>query len=259
MRRHPVASSTGAYARGATRALENVRGARALMLRLSRRLGPLGGCRCFDALQIWRQGRAAHVFFLRAFGVDRRQVRWIFNAPRRSFEQRVLVDRQRAMENVALDRPTVLQLDADGADAALDLCAIADEKIGGAQLAFDAAEDLRRTVAFDVADDRHSGADARAWPRIRRRVPRRRGLFDRRRLPPRRGLFDDRVLLLQRPLHGFGRMRRRILILLRYFALEHVHLRFPPAFTAERPKLPSRDRARADAEPFTPPPGGPSG
>src|SRR5215475_6420853 len=27
---------------------------------------------------------------------------------------------------------------------------------------------------------------------------------------------------------------------------------FPPAFTAERPKLPSRDRARADAEPFTP-------
>src|SRR5262249_47745924 len=132
-------------------------------------------------------------------------------------------------------------------DAALDLCAVADEKIGGAQLAFDAAEDLRRTVAFDVADDRHSGADARAWPRIRRRVPRRRGLFarrrlpprrglfDRRRLPPRRGLFDDRVLLLQRPLHGFGRMCRRILILLGYFALEHVHLRFPPAFTAERP------------------------
>src|SRR5215471_11506086 len=275
MRRHPVASSTGAYARGATRALENVRGARALMLRLSRRLGPLGGCRCFDALQIRRQGRAAHVFFLRAFGVDRRQVRWIFNAPRRSLKQRVLVDRQRAMKNVALDRPTVLQLDADGTDgaldaaadrdvlrndAALDLCAVADEKIGGAQLAFDAAEDLRRTVAFDVADDRHSGADARAWPRIRRRMPPRRGLFDRRRLPPRRGLFDDRGLLLQRPLHGgFGRMCRRVLILLGCFALEHVHLRFPPAFTAERPKLSSRDRARADAEPFTPPPGGPSG
>src|SRR5262244_2201470 len=162
------------------------------------------------------------------------------------------------MKNVALDRPTVLQLDADGTDgaldaaadrdvlrndAALDLCAVADEKIGVAQLAFDAAEDLRRTVAFDVADDRHSGADARAWPRIRRRVP------------PRRELFDDRVLLLQRPLHGFGRMCRRILILLGYFALEHVHLRFPPAFTAERPKLPSRDRARADAEPFTPPAG----
>src|SRR5262245_14968384 len=166
------------------------------------------------------------------------------------------------MKDITLDRPTVLQLDADGTDgaldaaadrdvlrddAALDLGAVADEKIGGAQLAFDAAVDLRRTATFDVAHERHSGADARAWPRVRRRVP------------PRRGLFDDRVLLLQRPLHGFGRMCRRILILLGCFALEHVHLRFPPAFTAERPKLPSRDRARADAEPFTPPPGGPSG
>src|SRR5262245_19799880 len=162
------------------------------------------------------------------------------------------------MKNIALDRPTVLQLDADGTDgaldaaadrdvlrndAALDLGAIADEKIGGAQLAFDAAVELRRTAAFDVADDRHSGADAGAWPRVRRRVP------------PRRGLFDDRVLLSQRPLHGFGRMCRGILILLGCFALEHVHLRFPPAFTTERPKLPSRDRARADAEPFTPPAG----
>src|SRR6266536_4297732 len=132
------------------------------------------------------------------------------------------------MKNVALDRPTVLQLDADGTDgaldaaadrdvlrndAALDLCAIADEKIGGAQLAFDAAEDLRWTAAFDVADDRHSGADARAWHRIRRR------------LPPRPGLFDDRVLLLHRPLHGFDRLCRRVLILLGCFALEHDHLR----------------------------------
>src|SRR6516162_608978 len=33
------------------------------------------------------------------------------------------------------------------------------------------------------------------------------------------------------------------------------HLRVPPAFTAERPKL--RDQARDDAEPFTPPKGGP--
>ena len=72
------------------------------------------------------------------------------------------------MKNVTLDRPTVLQLDADGTDgaldaaadrdvlrndAALDLCAIADKKIGGAQLAFDAAEDLRWTITFDLADD----------------------------------------------------------------------------------------------------------
>src|SRR2546430_3057981 len=112
------------------------------------------------------------------------------------------------MENVTLDHTPVLQLDADGTDraldapadrdvlrndAALDLCAIADEKIRCAQLAFDPAEDLRRTIAFDVADDRHTGADAGA---CRRRI--------RRRLPPRRGLFNNRVLRLQRPLHGFG-------------------------------------------------------
>jgi hypothetical protein len=94
------------------------------------------------------------------------------------------------MKNVALNRPTVLQLDADGTDgaldaaadcdvlrndAALDLCAIADEKIRGAQLAFDSAEDLGWTIAFDVADDRHTGADARACRRIRRRLPPRQG------------------------------------------------------------------------------------
>src|SRR6516164_2002239 len=154
------------------------------------------------------------------------------------------------MKNVTLDRTTVLQLDAIGTDSALDaaadcnglrndvaldLCAIADQEIRGAQLAFDSAEDLRWTIAFDVADDRHSGADARACPRIRRR------------LPPRQGLFNDRVLPLHRPPHDFGRICRRVLILLGYFALEHVHLRFPPAFTAERPKLSSRDHARADA------------
>jgi hypothetical protein len=57
-----------------------------LMLRLDRGLGPVIGCRCFNALQIWGQGRALHVCFLRAFGVDRRRVRWIFNAPRRSLK-----------------------------------------------------------------------------------------------------------------------------------------------------------------------------
>src|SRR5262245_26369954 len=118
------------------------------------------------------------------------------------------------MKNIALDRPTVLQLDAEGTDgaldaaadrdvlrndAALDLCAIADEKIGGAQLAFDAAVDLRRTAAFDVAHDRHSGADARAWPRVRPRGPPRRGRVGRRRAPPRRGPLDDRRVVVVRP------------------------------------------------------------
>ena len=73
------------------------------------------------------------------------------------------------MKNVTLDRATVLQLDADATDSALDatadcqvlrndvaldLCAIADQEIRGAQLAFDSAEDLRWTFVFDVANDR---------------------------------------------------------------------------------------------------------
>src|SRR5215469_5676444 len=167
------------------------------------------------------------------------------------------------MKDVTLDRTTVLQLDADGTngaldpaadcdvlrnDASLDLCAVADEKIRGAQLPFDSTEDLRWTIAFDVADDRHSGADAGTCRRIRRR-PR-----------PRRGLFNDRGLLLHSPPHGFDQICRRVLILLRCFALEHIHLPFFRWYsTAERPELSSRDRARADAVPFTPPRGGPSG
>src|SRR5436309_4942417 len=125
------------------------------------------------------------------------------------------------MKNVTLDRPTVLQLYADGTDgalvaaadcdvlrndAALDLCAIADYKIRGAQLAFDLAEDLRWTITFDVADDRHSGADARACSCFRRR------------LGPRGGLFNDGVLLLHRPPHNLGRICRRVLIRLWCFA-----------------------------------------
>src|SRR6516164_4277653 len=90
---------------------------------------------------------------------DRRWLRWILNSPRRSFKLRVLVDRQRPMKNVTLDRTTVLQLDADGTDGALDaaadcnalrndvaldLCAIADQEIRGAQLAFDSPHDFGR-------------------------------------------------------------------------------------------------------------------
>jgi hypothetical protein len=43
-------------------------GMRALMLRLDRRLGPLAGCRWFNALQIRGQGRALHVLIPRGFG-----------------------------------------------------------------------------------------------------------------------------------------------------------------------------------------------
>src|SRR5262245_50177781 len=162
------------------------------------------------------------------------------------------------MKDVALDRTTVLQLDSDGTngaldpaadcdvlrdDASLDLCAVADEKLRGAQLPFDSTEDLRWTTAFDVADDRHAGADGRACRRRIRRRPR-----------PRRGRFNDGLLLLHGLPHGFGQICRQVLFLLRCFTLEHNPPPcFPLVFTAERPKLSSRDRARADAEPLTPP------
>src|SRR6266481_952182 len=105
------------------------------------------------------------------------------------------------MKNVTLDHTTILQLDTDGTDsaldaaadchvlrndAALDLCAIADQKLRGAQLTFDSAKDLRWTRAFDLANDRHARADARARSRFRRR------------LRPRCGLFNDRALRLHR-------------------------------------------------------------
>src|SRR5262249_55383479 len=57
-----------------------------------------------------------------------------------------------------------------------------DQELRGAQLTFDSAEDLRWTIAFDVANDRHAGADARAHSRFRRRL--------------RCGLFNDRALRL---------------------------------------------------------------
>ena len=126
------------------------------------------------------------------------------------------------MKNVTLDGTTVLQLDADGMDGALDaaadcdvlrndaafdLCAIADQKIRGAQLAFDPAKHLRWTIALDFADDRHAGADARVRSRFRRP------------LRLRRDLFNDRTLRL---LNDFGRTCGHALILPRCVALEAI-------------------------------------
>jgi hypothetical protein len=73
------------------------------------------------------------------------------------------------------------------------------------------------TIAFDVPDDRHAGADARGCSRFRRRIR------------PRCGRFNDRVLRLHRPPHDFDHICRRVLILLGCLALEaiqHVHLLF---------------------------------
>src|SRR5262249_16414388 len=107
--------------------------------------------------------------------------RWILNPPRRSFKLRVLVDRQRPMKNVTLDRTTILQLDAVGTygaldaaadcnglcnDVALDLRTIPHLDLSGPPLAFNSAEDLSWTITFDLADDRHVGADARGRSRF---------------------------------------------------------------------------------------------
>ena len=131
------------------------------------------------------------------------------------------------MKNITLDGTAVLQFDVDGTDGALDaaadcdvlrddaafdLCGIAYQEIGRAQLAFDSAKDLHWTIAFDFADDRHAGADARVRSRFRRP------------LRLRRDLFNDRTLRL---LYDFGRICGQALILLGCPGLEHVHLPFP--------------------------------
>src|SRR5262245_45271321 len=136
------------------------------------------------------------------------------------------------MENVSLDRSTVLQLDTHSTDralhvtadcdvlrnhAAIDRCAIADHEIGSAQLAFNSAEDLSWAITFDAADDRHAGPDAR----VRSRFPR------RRRLGSWRDLFNDCVRRLHCPSHEFVRICRRVPVLLGCLALEatqHVNL-----------------------------------
>src|SRR5262252_6821945 len=86
------------------------------------------------------------------------------------------------MKNITIDSPAVAEPDAHGMygalnvaadcdvlghDVALDLGASAYEKIRCAQLAFDSAEDLRWTIAFEVANNRHARANARAHPRLR--------------------------------------------------------------------------------------------
>src|SRR6266478_3912422 len=122
------------------------------------------------------------------------------------------------MKNVTLDRTPILQLDAVGTDSALDaaadchvlrndvaldLRAIANEEIRSAQFTFDSAKDLRGTLAFDVADNRHVRADAGGRSRFCRRP----------------------VMRLHHPQYGFV----RALILLGCAALQaiqHVHLPF---------------------------------
>src|SRR5215831_11517767 len=150
------------------------------------------------------------------------------------------------MKNVTLDYTTVLQLDVDGTDSALDaaadrdllrnntplnLCTIAEQEIRGPQLAFDSAEDLRLTFTFDVTNDRHARADARARSRFWHRWA-------------RRDLFNNRVLLLHHPPDDFGRICCRVLILVGCLAFEeHVHLRCQHAVQKEPKAVVSRPAA----------------
>ena len=66
----------------------------------------------------------------------RRRIGWILLPPRRSFEPRILLDRQGPMKNVALDYRSTVQLDADGVDGALD--AATDDQL------------LRRDITLDL-------------------------------------------------------------------------------------------------------------
>src|SRR5215467_353709 len=102
------------------------------------------------------------------------------------------------MKNITIDSTAVAEPDAHGMygalnvaadcdvlghDVALDLGASTYKKIRCAQLAFDSAEDLRWTIAFEVADNRHARANARAHSRLHcwLRLPR--ALFNAETLP----------------------------------------------------------------------------
>src|SRR5262245_4921637 len=144
------------------------------------------------------------------------------------------------MKNVALDDTSALKHDPEAVDAtldaaadrdvlsnnvALDLCAIADQEIRGAQLAFDLAEHLRGPVAFDFANDRHPGPDARIGSC---------SLHDGIRL--RWGLINDRTPGLHHLVCGFDHFGGGAVVLFGYFSLEHVALPFASATHDARQK-----------------------
>src|ERR1700745_2279840 len=136
------------------------------------------------------------------------------------------------MQNVSLDRTTILQLDTHRTDAplnvaadcdilgdhaAVDRFACADQNIGGMQLAFNSTENLSWTIALDIADDRHAGPDTRHWPRFRGRQ-----------LGLRRYLIRNCARRLYRSPYEFVCICRRVLIRLNCLALEAIqHVNLP--------------------------------
>src|SRR3984957_14775131 len=117
-----------------------------------------------------RRGRGLRLYSARLNA--RRLVDDRFLAPRGAFESCMLLDRQRAMKDVALDDRGAGQPDAVGVDGALDaptdaqvlgndvalhLRAVTDQYRRRVQLALDATEYLHRAVADDLADNHHAG------------------------------------------------------------------------------------------------------
>src|SRR5215469_11458064 len=103
-----------------------------------------------------------------------RLVRGIVVAARRALKPGVLLDRQRAMEDIAFDARSAVEPHPIGADRALDppadrqllghhialdLGALSDQHRRRMQLAFDAAENFHAAGAGDLADHRHAGTD----------------------------------------------------------------------------------------------------
>src|SRR5215475_10281218 len=88
---------------------------------------------------------------------ERRRVDDVFLPSRHSLKLRILLYRQRAMIDIALDDRGAVQLDAIGADRAFD--AAADRQLLRDDIAFDLTEDRQLSLADDLADDRKPGAD----------------------------------------------------------------------------------------------------
>src|SRR4051812_5239860 len=108
--------------------------------------------------------------------VERRRFHRLVEAARHAFELRVLLDRERAIENLAVHHSRALQFDGVAVDRALEVAvddgvlghyltfhlrAFADCKLAGMNLAADLAVDLQSAGTDDVAGDHHAMAEGR--------------------------------------------------------------------------------------------------
>src|SRR5262249_6664017 len=132
---------------------------------------------------------------------ERRRVDDVFLPSRHSLKLRILLYRQGAMIDIALDDRGAVQLDAIGADRAFDaatdrqfLCddiafdlrTIADLDSRGVHFALDVTENRQLSLADDLAHDRKPGADGGRRV-LRRRLSSGGAIYLRR----RRGIMMD--------------------------------------------------------------------